>query len=195
MENLIASTNYLIKNRRSIFPNMYSDERVDDQIIEQILENANWAPTHGLTEPWRFMVFCDEGLEKLGNFQAELYKEVSQREGDFNEGKMEKMRKKPSGASHVIAICMKRSVNSKIPEIEEIEAVACAVQNMYLTANAYGVGCYWTTGGVTYMQEAKPFFNLEEPDRLLGFLYVGIPNKDWPQGKRKPYQEKVNWVR
>lgn len=30
--------------------------RVSDGEVEQILEAANWAPTHGKTEPWRFAV-------------------------------------------------------------------------------------------------------------------------------------------
>ena len=58
----------LIRERRSIYPNMYSDEPVDDAVIREMLENANWAPTHRLTEPWRFVVFKGEGLRKLADF-------------------------------------------------------------------------------------------------------------------------------
>lgn len=46
----------LIRSRRSIYPTMYSDVEVDDSNINEILENANWAPTHRITEPWRFLV-------------------------------------------------------------------------------------------------------------------------------------------
>ena len=56
---------------------------------------------------------------------------------------------------------MKRHADKNIPEFEEIAAVACAVQNMHLTAAAYNVGCYWTTGGVTNNEAAKPFFGLD----------------------------------
>ena len=73
--------------------------------------------------------------------------------------------------------------------------MACAVQNMYLTATAYGVGCYWGSGGITYLDEAKSFFGLGEKDKLLGFLYLGIPKTKWPEGKRKPIEDKVTWVR
>ena len=71
-----------------------------------------------------------------------------------------------------------------------------AVQNMYLTATANSVGCYWGSGGVTYYEEAKPFFGLGAQDKLLGFLYVGTINKDKPlTGRRKPVEDKVRWVR
>jgi nitroreductase len=89
---------------------------------------------------------------------------------------------------------MKRDKLERLPEVEEIEAVACAVQNMYLTASALGVGCYWGSGGITYFEEAKPFFGLDEKDRLLGFMYFGIPKSKLQAGKRGPISEKVKWV-
>ena len=96
-------------------------------------------------------------------------------------------------ASCIIAIGMKRDPERRIPELEEIAAVSCAVQNMYLTATAYGVGCYWSTGGPTFWEEAKPFFNLEEVDKLMGFLFVGMPGPTQPKGFRKPWEQKVDW--
>lgn len=190
----IEEINRLIRNRRSIYPNMFSGERIDDKIISQLLENANWAPTHGLTEPWRFTVFSGEGLKKLAEFQSDLYRKKTTEDGTFDQIKFDKLLNKPLLASHIIAIGMKRTIGSKIPEIEEVEAVACAVQNMYLTAAAYGVGCYWGSGGVTYFDEARHFFGLGDEDKLLGFMYLGLPKTKWPSGKRKSIDEKVTWV-
>ncbi len=184
----------LIKTRRSIYPIKYSGETVDNAIIEDMLENANWAPTHKFTEPWRFTVFTGEGLKKLARFQAELYKKKSLAKGVFEEKKFNMLSTKPLMASHVIAVGMKRDEEERLPENEEISAVACAVQNMHLTATAYGVGAYWGSGGITYLDEAKAFFGLEEKDRLLGFFFIGIPKGDWPKGHRKPASIKVAWV-
>ena len=33
--------------------------------LEQMLEAANWAPTHGKTEPWRFVVLSEDGLQEM----------------------------------------------------------------------------------------------------------------------------------
>ena len=185
----------LIRERRSIYPNMYSDEPVADEIIQEMLENANWAPTHRLTEPWRFVVFKGEGLKKLATFQSELYKELSTKAGNFDEAKFNKLANKPLLASHIIAIGMKRDPKASVPEVEEVSSVAMAVQNMYLTATAHNIGCYWGSGGVTYKQEANAFFGLEEGDQLLGFMYVGNLKSDkWPAGRRKPIEDKVTWV-
>lgn len=183
----------LIRRRRSIYPAMYSDEPVKREIIEEMLENANWAPTHKMTEPWRFTVFTGEGLKKLAHFQSELYKKGSAEEGTFEEKQYQKLKEKPLICSHIIAIGMHR--DPKVPEMEELAATACAVQNMYLTATAYGIGCYWGTGGVTYMEQAKAFFNLGKNDKLLGFFHVGMLKNDyWPEGKRGSVEEKVVWV-
>ena len=191
----IEEANRLIRERRSIYPNMYSEEPVSDEVISTMLENANWAPTHRLTEPWRFVVFKGEGLKRLAKFQSELYKELSTAAGKFDETKFEKLAKKPLMASHIIAIGMHRDPKASIPEVEEMGAVAAAVQNMYLTATAHGVGCYWGSGGITYKKEANEFFGLGAEDRLLGFMYVGNLKSDkWPQGRRKPIEDKVTWV-
>jgi nitroreductase len=173
---------------------MYTNEVVEEAIIIQMLENANWAPSNKLTCPWRFRVFTGDGLKKLASFQSSLYKEVSIQNDSFKERTFEMLQTKPIKASHIISIGMKRDEKERLPEVEEVEAVACAVQNMYLTAAAYNIGCYWGSGGITYIEKAKPFFGLGEKDKLLGFLYVGIPKK-WPKGRRKSIEEKVTWVK
>ena len=187
----VDQLNNLIENRRSTFPKQFTPgKKIDDAIVQQMLENANWAPNHKQTEPWRFTVFTGEGLKKFARFQAEMYKKVET--ATFKEDKYQKLLTNPLQASHIISIGMKRS--DKVPEVEEIAAVSCAVQNMYLTAAVYGVGCYWTTGGVTYYEGVHDFFGLEAKDKLLGFMYVGEIAIPSPAGKRKPIEEKINWV-
>lgn len=191
--NFIEAVNEIISTRRSIYTNMFSGEAVNDEIIKKMLENANWAPTHKLTEPWRFVVFKGAGLKKLGDFQGEIYKQNN--EHNFNETTYQKLKTKPLECSHVIAIGMSRDEKESIPEVEEVCATACAVQNMWLTASAYKIGCYWSTGGVTFYEDAKAFFSLGDKDLLLGFLYIGMPKSEkWPDGKRKPIEDKVKWV-
>ena len=187
------STSTLIRSRRSVFVNQFiPGKQIPDEIISQILENANWAPTHKQTEPWRFTVFSGKGLENLATFQASLYKSSSGEK--FKEDKYQKLLTNPLKCSHIISIGLKRTPDS-VPEMEEIAAVACAVQNIYLSVTAYGLGGYWTTGGVTYVQEAKSFFNLNIEDILMGFFYLGYVAIPSPPGSRKPIAEKTFWVR
>ena len=172
MENItndVKTINLAIANRRSIYPQTYTDEVIHDHIMDSILENASWAPSHRQTRPWHFVVFSGNGLQKLANFQSSLYKKQTPTD-KFEEKKFQNLLTKPLQCSHIIAICMKRDKKQSVPEIEEIEAVACAVQNMHLSASSQGIGGYWGTGGITYMEEAKSFFDLSKDDKLLGFF-------------------------
>ncbi len=186
--------NKVIESRRSVFQQQYNGKKVDDAIVHKILSNANWAPSHKLTEPWRFIVFAGDGLRKLATFQADLYKTLTVADGSYKEERYQSLLTKPMLSSHIIAIGMKRDEKNSVPEIEEIGAVFCAVENMYLTATAYGVGCYLSTGGVTYFEEAKEFFGLGKSDKLLGFFHLGMPKSALAEGKRKPIEDKVRWV-
>lgn len=190
----VEDFNRLLKNRRSIFPKDYSGEKVSDAIVQQMLENANWAPTHKLTEPWRFVVFTGEGLKKLAEFQSECYKLVTTANRSFQEDRYQGLKTKPMESSHIIAVGMKRDEKKSLPEWEEMGAVFCAIENMYLTATAYGVGCYLSTGGVTNFEEAKSFFGLGDKDKLCGFLHLGMPKGELKEGKRRSVDEKVKWV-
>jgi nitroreductase len=186
--------NGLIRHRRSTFPKDYTGEIVDDQIVRQMVENACWAPSHKLTEPWRFVVFCGPGLSALARFQGECYRKVTSADGTYKEDRYQNLITKPLLSSHIIAVGMKRDEKKSLPEQEELGAVYCAIQNMYLTATAYGVGCYFSSGGITYMEEAKAFFGLGREDKLLGFMHVGIPKGPVPDSRRKPVTEKAIWV-
>lgn len=193
MKSFVEQVNKLISSRRSTKPRYFNGKKIDDSIVWQILENSNWAPTHGLTQPWRFKVFTGAGLEKLANFQANLYQKLTP-EASFSPDKYQRMRTNILKSSHVIIICMERQKSEKILEIEEIEAVACSVQNMALTATAYGICSFWGSGGVTYTQELKEFLGLGEKDRCLGYLYLGYSDNPITSSRRTPIQEKVEWI-
>ena len=193
MKYNLSEITEVIKNRRTIYPEMYSSRKVHREIIEDILNNAIWAPTHGNTQPWRFKVFVDIGLNRLSEFQSSLYQELNTG-ANFKELKFKKLKERPLKASAVIAVCMKRDENLKILEIEEIEAVACAIQNMHLTCTAYGIGGFWSTSKLIYSQKTNAFLEIGEKDKCLGFFYIGYPEVSWPKGQRKPIEYVTEWI-
>ena len=67
----------VIRSRRSIKPADFSQKRVSDEIVWQMLNSANWAPTHGMTEPWRFFIYSGESRNALGKRLAEIYREIT----------------------------------------------------------------------------------------------------------------------
>ncbi|MCB0429893.1 MAG: nitroreductase [Flavobacteriales bacterium] len=189
----LSEISSLIRERRTIKPESFSSRKVHREIVEKLLDVARWAPTHGMTQPWRFIVFEGDGVKRLSGVQAQTYERLN--EGSrFVKAKWEQLRDRPLRATVVIAICMQRQPEEKIPEIEEVEAVACAVQNIMLMATAYGIGSYWSSGGLTYTEEMKAFLELGERDRCLGFLYLGYPNEAWPESQRRPVDTFTKWI-
>lgn len=189
----LAAANALIRRRRTIKPADMGNRPVENLHLATILENANWAPTHGMTEPWRFFVFSGEARRKLAEFLQSTYdKRVPADE--VRAEKREKLGAQPLMAPIVIAVGMKRQEPAgKIPEIEEIEAVACAVQNMHLTASALGMAAFWSSPPIIYHDDVRQWLGLEsEADKCLGLFYLGWPKSEaWPEGKRGDVAEKV----
>lgn len=183
----------IIKDRRTIYPEQYSERKVHREQIEKILQNAIWAPTHGKTQPWRFKVFLDNGKTKLSDFMAHWYLNNVPQE-QFNEKKLTNLRERPLQSSVVIAICMERQPEERISELDEILAVGCAVQNMHLTCTAYGLGAFWATPALIGTPELKNFLGLGEKDKCLGLFYIGYPAIEWPKAHRKPIEYVTEWI-
>lgn len=189
----VRAVHRLIRGRRTVKPPQYSGRIIDRSIISEILENANWAPTHGLSQPWRFKVFTGAGLQRLSRGLPALYAAVIPKEEQQSE-KLEKLASTPLKASHAILLAVQPGLSPKIPEVEDVEALACAVQNMQLTARAYGIGSFWSTGRQTYDARACDYLGLEEGLQYLGVLYLGYPKHFFPPGAREPLAERVEWI-
>jgi len=178
----------IIKKRRSVFPAQYNQDAISEAAIHKILEAANWAPTHKKTEPWRFKVLKEKKKKALGAFLAKTYAEKTAHPKAF---KIKKLEENPIKANTIIAICMQRDPEERIPEWEEIAATAMAVQNMWLCCTQLGIGAYWSSPGlIKYMDQ---FFNLKEGERCLGFFYMGHYDEDIPLQTRVDISEKTEW--
>ena len=193
MKYNLSEINDLMRMRRTIYPEQFSARKVHKEQIELLLNNAQWAPTHGNTQPWRFKVFTEVALERLSTFLGEAYLATTPKEQQ-NDLKLAKLIKRPLSSSVVIAICMERQKEECIPEIEEIEAVACAIQNLHLSCTAYGLGGFWSTPKLIYTHVMNEFLSIGEKDKCLGLFYIGYPSIDWPSSHRKPLEYNTEWI-
>ena len=187
----------LIKDRRSIYPiNFDPEKKIDNEIIKELLELAVWAPNHGHTEPWEFKVFYEKGVLTFFEKLKEIYKETTPSD-KFKQTKYDKYTLKASQISHVIAVCMRRGSKENIPEIEEIEAVACVAENIYISMKPFGIAGYLSTGDVCYTKQLKDFLGLGPNDHCVGFFQLGIPrdNLSLPERKRIPASDKTTWIK
>jgi nitroreductase len=183
----------IVINRRSSKPTALNGRKIDDQQIRQLLELANWAPTHGLTEPWRFIVYSGEAVRQFCHQQAEQYREITPPD-KFATAKYEKQAHNGDLASHLIIAYMQRGNNPNIPALEEICATAAATENILLGAEALGIAVLWSTGGTLLQPIMKESLGLGPEDVILGLLYLGYTDDPQRPGKRTPITEKTKWI-
>jgi len=190
MSNTYEILSKVIKDRRSIFPDSYIQKEIPVEIIEQILESANYAPTHKLTQPWRFVVIRKEAKAKLGAELGKLYKETVS-PASFLQKKYDSFSAKTAQADCILAINIEFHPD-KLPAWEEIAATACAVQNIALTAEALNVGAYWSSPPL--ISGLGDFLGLAENEKCYGLFYMGYHNEVPRDANRAPMAEKVKWL-
>lgn len=183
----------IVTERRSIKPAIFNGKKIEDHQIRQLLELANWAPTHGFTEPWRFVVYSGQAVTQLCHRHAELYRQGTPPD-KFNAGKYEKQLHDGDKASHVIIVYMQRGDNSNITQLEEVCATAAAVENILLGAQAAGMAALWSTGGMVMHDVMKKWLGLREEDIVIGLLYLGYTDEPAKPGRRVPVETKTIWI-
>ncbi|MBN1822082.1 MAG: nitroreductase [Prolixibacteraceae bacterium] len=188
----ISELNIIIQNRRATPAQFFNGKEIPDDMLNQILENANWAPNHKQTEPWRFIVFRGDAKEDLGNMVFNLVVSEYEKGNKVDPGKADKFRKNVQKTGAVIAIILNRSEDELLPEWEEIAAVSMAVQNMWLTATSMGLAAFWATP--KFINLLDKVLELEPSQKCLGFFYIGKTNMDYPSPGRGDMNEKVRWV-
>jgi len=158
----------IIESRKSTFPKSYIGGDIDENILEEIVNSAKYAPSHKRTKPGRFKVFEGEEKLKLGQKMAAIYQQIMP-EAQFLEKKYKDIVLKSEQSSAIVVI--NANFSGLVPEWEEVASVAMGVQNMYLTATAHGIGCYWSTPKmINYLSD---FLSLEDNQKCLGLFYLG----------------------
>lgn len=180
-----------IQNRRATPPRLFSKTEIDKEIIEQLLENANWAPNHKKTEPWRFVVYTGEAKNELAKNCEQILTKAQAGGYPVVTEKIEKFVSTLQRVPVTIAIILQVDRGQLLPEWEEVAAVSMAVQNMWLTATEMGLGAFWATPG--FMDLFGEILGLQEGQKALGFFYVGEIMMDYPSPGRGDVAQKVVW--
>jgi nitroreductase len=155
--------------------------------IERLLEAGVRAPTHHLTEPWRFIVLAGDERLRLGEAWAA---------GAAAEGQ-DPDRFKDKGLRAPVIICVIGRPKHHLPKVVEVEehhAVGAAMQNILLAAHALGLGAMIRTGAAGFYDEVREYLRLDKDEYVAGFIYVGYPeDKERPFTRRTSFAEKTEW--
>lgn len=202
-----------IKTRRTIMPKDCSGGKLNSEELRVILEAGNWAPTHNKCEPWRYSII--QGSQNICGYLDFLDKFYADHSDSITEVDSEKFRKKlpsvreqwPQKVSHLVLIGMRRQAlpDKRLPEWEELSAVAMSVQNMHLMATTLeNVAAFWSSH--TWCKHARDsyqikteFFQglLNDPeDRVLGAFLLGkySPDKKFRSTRGDITDKTVTWT-
>lgn len=183
----------LLLARRSTFPRQYSGERIENSVIKELLEFAHTAPNHKKTMPWRFIVFSDQAKTKLLEFKKAFYL-ANTPQDKIKQSKVNAFEERKQQVSHIIAISASLDSKFALPEWEELSAVSCAAQNIYLGLAPLGLAGYWSTGGIVNSEKLRHYLGLEQNERFMGFFYLGKPAVEIPKSNREPLGDRVKWI-
>jgi nitroreductase len=158
------------------------------ETVEKLLAAAVRAPSHHLTQPWRFIVLAGDALRDFG----EAWAAAAEREGNDPD----LVRQKALRAPVIITVIEDPHLeNPKVVEIEEHHAAGAAMQNILLAAHDLGLGAMLRTGPAAYKKEVRDYLKLTDDEIVAGFIYLGYPpeNNDKPMTRRDEHGARTEW--
>jgi nitroreductase len=179
----------LIQSRQSI--SEVKPDPVPKELIERLLSAAVQAPNHYKVRPWRFVVLIGSARERMGEVLAHSFAEKFP---DVPASALDKERARPFRAPLIIAVGVDKPSEPKVLEIENICAVAAAVENLLLAAHALGLAAKWRTGNDASDPRVKEFLGFAPDQSIISLLYIGYPAFD-PQPVTRPgFEERTVWM-
>jgi nitroreductase len=174
---------------------MDSSREIAHELLVEILEDAHWAPTHGLTQPWRFHVFVGGGRTRLADALQSIYDGTTP-QGEVRPEKRAKLREGLLQAPVCIAVSALTDGGGKISRLDELCATACAVQNLLLSAHQRGIGSFWSSPPVACSSEFTTWLGLDSRHTSIGLVYLGyLKDGEAPRSIRVPLEERVTFHR
>lgn len=188
-----ASLAEVIGARRDV--RRFRPDAVDDALLERVLGAGHAAPSVGHSQPWRFVVVRDAALRGAAAAMADRARLEQARGMTEDDGRhlkslqLDGLREAPLG----VVVCCDRRVSAggvlgraTFPDAD-LWSCACAIENMWLTARAEGLGLGWVT--LFEPDELAQLLQLPPGVVTLGWLCLGWPDERPPA----PGLERQGW--
>ncbi len=145
-----------------------------DQLLE-LLDVARLAPTHHLTQPWRFRVLGPKALAQLTEC------------GGPSEAV--KLARAPT-----LVVASAALTGDLVQDEEDICATAAAVMLVLLAATERGLASYWRTPAVLRSAKGREALGIPRGERVLGLLHFGAPAREPAAREREPVERYVQFL-
>ncbi|MBU7218708.1 nitroreductase family protein [Staphylococcus gallinarum] len=152
-----------ISQRRSV-KIFKRDMTIDQDALYDAIKKAADAPNHGHREPWRVIHVAKD---RLGN----MSKQLTQIAFHDKPKKQEDHYQVVTNLGGMLVLILKEDPH-QLEGLEDHLAFGAYVQNLMLLLHEAGIGTCWKTPPYIFDKEVQALFNIQENERLLGFLYL-----------------------
>jgi nitroreductase len=209
-EELKMDVKTAIQTRRSV--RKYKNTPLPKELVLELLEAANLAPSATNRQPWEFVVVHRSYLDRL---EATLKDAFHERVGGVGEEAMRRAIKDLSlpeeesgdrlnalgtfyrtlgGAPVAIGVCLPREKDPWVSK-NNISDSAAAIENLLLAAWDKGLGTCWMTGPLKGRGDMIAAFLGVPPDReLVAIVTLGYPDHQPPMPPKKDVALKTRWL-
>jgi nitroreductase len=153
----------------------FGPEPVPREQLLELLDLARLAPTHHLTQPWRFRVLGPETLARL--------KECG--------GPSEALK---LGRAPTLVLASAALTGDLVQDEEDVCAAAAAVMLVLLAATEAGLASYWRTPAVLRSAQGREALGIPRGERPLGLLHFGAPAREPAAREREPVERYVEFL-
>jgi nitroreductase len=153
----------------------FGPEPVDRETLLELLEVARFAPSHHLTQPWRFRVL---GAETLAGLQE-----------CAGESEARKLERAPTLVVASVAL-----TGELVQDEEDVCAGAAAIMLVLLAATERGLATYWRTPGILRTARGREAAGVPDGERILGLLHFGPPAREPAARERRAASEYVEFL-
>ena len=174
----------------------FTQEPIDEEILTKILHAAHHAPSVGFSQPWNFILIKDDKTKKKIKESFDEEKERSSqlveepKKSKYLSFKLEGILESP------VNLCVTYDPTkfgpfvigrTSIPEAG-LYSVCCAIQNLWLSARAEGIGLGW----VSILSNDTLKKILEIPEHVIPVAYLCLGYVD--EFADKPDLQTAGWL-
>ena len=138
-----------------------------------IFKAALRVPDHQCLHPYKFIVATGEGLDRLGAMMQRAAIATGK-----PDDVVQRAIRMPKRAPMVIIIAATPRPHDQVPVFDQQLTAGCTVMAMQMAAQALGFGGIWRSGWFMYDRGLHRDLGFSDQDQIVGFLYLGTPQRE-----------------
>ena len=195
-----------VAGRRSV--RKFKPDPVSREVILDVLQKANMAPSAGNRQPWEFIVLGKKDLQEILEITKIAFKE---RFGSMEQPQLDNMLSRLSlpdedrytglrrfystlgDAPVVIIVCSERGKDD-FASLMNYSGTAAAVQTLLLAAWEHGLGTCWMMGPLQKKgRQLKELLSISPDKEIVAIIPLGIPEVIPEKPPKEAVETKIRW--